>query len=308
MTAVPHFEEERIAELCDLPTVTDWLQDAWIDLGQDKAATTVRVRAAAEGIMASGMAASWPRHQVGGGKLYLTHPGGFAFLVGLFSPQDGLLATFDGTGLTAIRTAAATAVAIRYLKPADKVVAAVFGTGTQSRPHVEALAQEFDLEDLRVWGRDAAKAVDVAAWARSVGVPARATSSEEAVEGAHVIATVTASHEPVFDGNRLEPGALVCAVGSTKADRQEVDSTTVERAGLVVTDSGEGAGSEAGDLIHAAAEGRFDWGDLVDLTDIVSGKVSPPAPGSEIVLFESQGVALQDVVIATLVHQRHSRR
>ncbi|MDE0656120.1 MAG: hypothetical protein OXH58_06060, partial [Acidimicrobiaceae bacterium] len=111
MSPVPHFTEEQIAELCDLETVTDWLERAWRDLGAGEAATTLRVRAAASGLMGSAMAASWPRHRVVGGKLYLTHPDGFAFLVGLFSPDAGLVATFDGLGLTAIRTAAASALA-----------------------------------------------------------------------------------------------------------------------------------------------------------------------------------------------------
>ena len=305
MRPIPHFTEERIAELCDLATVTDWLEQAWRDLGAGEAATTLRVRAAASGLMGSAMAASWPRHQVVGGKLYLTHPDGFAFLVGLFSPDVGLVATFDGLGLTAIRTAAATALAVRHLAPPGAATAAVFGTGIQSRPHLEALAQELPLRDLRVWGRDRGKAEDVAAWGRDRAIPARAViDADEAVTGAEVVATVTSSYTPVFDGSRLHDAALVCAVGSTKADRREVDGATVERACFVVSDSAEGARTEAGDLLHAAADGIFDWGDLADLADVVAGSVTPPQPGSGVVLFESQGVALQDVVIATLAHQR----
>lgn len=305
MSPVPHFTEEQIAGLCDLETVTDWLEQAWRDLGAGEAATTLRVRAAASGLMGSAMAASWPRHRVVGGKLYLTHPDGFAFLVGLFSPDAGLVATFDGLGLTAIRTAAATALAVRHLAPPGASVAAVCGTGIQSRPHLEALAQELPLKDLRVWGRSHDKAEAVARWGRDRGIPARAvTDADEAVDGARVVATVTSSYTPVFDGDRLDPAALVCAVGSTKADRQEVDSTTVQRAGFVVSDSAEGARTEAGDLTHAAAEGHFDWDDLADLADVIAGTVTPPQPGSSIVLFESQGVALQDVVIATLAYQR----
>ncbi|MXZ98953.1 MAG: ornithine cyclodeaminase family protein [Acidimicrobiaceae bacterium] len=329
MSAVPHLTEEQVAELCDLETVTDWLERAWRDLGAGEAATTLRVRAAAPGLMGSAMAASWPRHQVVGGKLYLTHPGGFAFLVGLFSPAAGLVATFDGLGLTAIRTAAASALAVRHLAPPDATTAAVFGTGNQSRLHMQALAQELPLRDLRVWGRDPGKAEEVAAWGRDRGIPARAVADPDgAVSGARVVATVTSSYTPVFDvglgphrerqtratvtssytpvfdGSLLDPAALVCAVGSTKADRQEVDSTTVQRTGFVVSDSAEGARTEAGDLIHAAAEGVFDWDSLADLADVIAGTVTPPQPGSGIVLFESQGVALQDVVIATLAYQR----
>ncbi len=309
MSAVPHYTEERIAELCDLATVTDWLEQAWRDLGSGEAATTLRVRAAAGGLMGSAMAASWPRHRVVGGKLYLTHPDGFAFLVGLFSPEAGLVATFDGLGLTAIRTAAASALAVRHMAPPGAGTAAVFGTGIQSRPHLEALAQELPLRDLRVWGRNPDKAEDVAAWGRDRGIPARAVGdADEAVAGAAVVATVTSSYTPVFDGTKLHDGALVCAVGSTKADRREVDGATVERASFVVSDSAEGARTEAGDLTHAAADGIFDWDDLADLADVIAGTVTPPQPGSGIVLFESQGVALQDVVIATLAHQRAEGR
>ena len=304
MSEVLHFDERRIAELCDLATVTDWLEQAWEDLGRGEADTTLRVRAGDKALMASAMSATWPRHRMGGGKLYLTHPGGFAFLVALFSPDGGLLATFDGAGLTATRTAAATAVALRRLKPPHGGVCTLFGTGAQAKPHVLALAQELDVADLRIWGRDPAKAEALAAWANRQGVPARPAGADEAVDGAGVVVTVTASYEPVFDGARLDAGALVCAVGSTKADRREVDAASVRRAGFVVSDSAEGARIEAGDLIGAAADGAFDWDRLVDLADVVAGRVDPPDPGSCIVLFESQGVALQDVVAATLAYQR----
>ena len=308
MSAVPHFTEEQIAELCDMATVTDWLEQAWRDLGAGEAATTLRVRATASGLMGSAMAASWPRHRVVGGKLYLTHSGGYTFLVALFSPDVGLVATFDALGLTAIRTAAATALAVRHLAPADAHTAAVLGTGNQSRPHVEALTQELPLRDLRVWGRDPDKAEAIAQWGRAQGIPAQAVAdADEAVTGARVVATVTASSTPVFDGTRLHPAALVCAVGTAKPDRHEIDGATVQRASFVVSDSAEGARTEAGDLIHAAADGVFDWDSLADLADVIAGTVTPPRPGSGIVLFESQGVALQDVVIATLAHQRSQR-
>ena len=305
MSATPHFTEDQIAELCDMATVTDWLELAWRDLAADEAATTLRVRAGAGGLTGSAMAASWPRHQVVGGKLYLTHAEGYAFLVALFTRDDGLIATFDAMGLTAVRTAAATALAVRHLVPPEAHTAAVLGTGTQSRPHLQALAQELPLHDLRVWGRNPQRAEEVAAWGRARGIPARAVSdSGDAVDDALVVATVTSSATPVFDGARLHPGALVCGVGTAKPACREIDSTTVRRAGFVVSDSAEGARNEAGDLILAVEDGVFDWADLADLVDVVAGRIQPPQPGSGIVLFESQGVALQDVVIATLVHQR----
>ena len=310
MSAVPHFTEERIAQLCDLATVTDWLERAWRDLGAGEAATTLRVRAAAGGLMGSAMAASWPRHRVVGGKLYLTHPDGFAFLVGLFSPDAGLVATFDGLGLTAIRTAAASALAVRHLAPPGARTAAVFGTGTQSRPHLggprpgTAAAGSAGLGPQRRQGRGGGRLGTGSGHPRS-GRGRRRRGRHRRRGGGHRYLQL---HPGVRRDSAGSDAALVCAVGSTKADRREVDGATVQRASFVVSDSAEGARTEAGDLIHAAADGIFDWDDLADLAGVVAGTVTPPQPGRGIVLFESQGVALQDVVIATLAHQRSEQR
>ena len=254
--------------------------------------------------MASAMSATWPRHRMGGGKLYLTHPGGFAFLVALFSPDGGLLATFDGAGLTATRTAAATAVALRRLKPPHGGVCALFGTGAQAKPHVLALAQELDVADLRIWGRDPAKAEALAAWANRQGVPARPAGADEAVDGAR----------GGGDGDRqlragVRRGPAGCGGAGVRGRLHQGRPPGGGRdRGAAGRFRGQrqrrGGPTEAGDLIGAAADGAFDWDRLVDLADVVAGRTDPPDPGSCIVLFESQGVALQDVVAATLAYQR----
>ena len=302
-----HLEDRDVGELLDLRATTDALAAAFAELGRGEAATTTRVRAAAGTAMASAMAAVVPAAGIGGGKLYGTHPGGFSFVVALFSTDGGVLCTLDGDTLTRIRTAAATALAVRHLAPAGARVAALFGTGNQSRWQAQALAQELELDDLRIWGRSVGRVDQLVTWAREQGVPARAVSDAgDAVDGAGVVVAVTSSYTPVFPGDRLGDHALVCGVGSTKAERRELDGATVAKATLIVTDSREGAVVECGDLIQAAGEGLVDLAELRELADVVGGRLAPPAHG--VVLFESQGIALEDVVAAGLAYRAWTAR
>ena len=302
-----HLDDATVAEVLDLPGTTDALESALRDLAAGDAATTLRVRAAVGDRMASAMAAVIPAAGVSGGKMYATYPGGFSFVVALFATDGGVLCTFDGDMLTRIRTAAATAVALRHLaRPATRV-ATLLGTGHQSQWQVRALCQELDLVDLRIWGRSAERAEELAAWARTQGIPARALDdSGAAVAGAGAVVAVTSAYTPIFSGERLAEDVLVCGVGSTKADRRELDGRTVERAAMIVTDSCAGAVTECGDLTQAAAEGLVDLDSLVELADVVAGAVDVPHSG--VVLFESQGIALEDVAAAGLAYQRWTQR
>ena len=302
-----HLDDATIESLVDLPTMTDRLAEAWHDLSHGDAATTVRVRSGVGKLVASAMAAVLPRRGVAGGKLYTMHPNGFNFVVVLFGAEGGVLATLDANVLTAVRTAAASAVAMRHLAPTGAHVGAVLGTGRQSTWHAAALAQEIALDELRLWGRSPDKVSELAEWCSERDIPARVVAdADEAVDGADVVCTVTASYTPLFDGNRLSDQALICAVGATKPDRRELDLTTVSRSSIIVADGVEGAGNEAGDLIQAGD--AVDWTAMVDMKDIVTGIADLPPPPRGIVLFESQGIALQDVAAAALAFERWSER
>ena len=298
-----HLDDAAVERHGDLAAITDGLIDAWKDLAAGEAATTVRVRTAVGTLMASGMAAVLPSKGVAGGKLYATHPNGFDFIIALFGAEGGVLATFEGRALTAMRTAAATAAAVRHLKPEDASVAALFGTGYQSTWHALALAQELDLEELRICGRTPATVEQLVTWSRERGIPAVSAGADDAVQGAHVVAAVTAAYEPVFSGASLAPNALVCGVGATKADRREIDTETIRRADLIYADGVEGAKVEAGDLVAAAREGALDWARVRDIAEVITGASGRNAD-TGIVLYESQGIALQDVAAAAIVYAR----
>jgi len=298
-----HISDDQIEESSDLKSLTEELLLAFEDLYTNEAATTIRTRTTIGKTAASSMSALYPRRNVGGGKLYVYSPRGRSFVIALFSLDGDLLATFDGEALTAERTAAATAIAIRRMASPDSRIGAILGTGRQAIWQIKAMNQEMRLEVLRVAGRNMQKVEEVVGWCLDNGINAVASDFSSAVVDADVIVAVTATYEPLFDGETLKEGSLVCGVGSTTSLRRELDGRTVERASLVVTDSIEGSLIEAGDLIQAAAEGLFTFEDLVSIEELVSTK-DFVIPSNGIRLFESQGVALEDVVGAWEIMRR----
>ena len=116
--------------------------------------------------------------------------------------------------------------------------------------------------------------------------------------------TATSSRAPVFDGNDLAEGALVCAVGANWLSRAEIDSTVVRRADNIVCDSVKACQAEAGDFVEALEKGIFDWSRAVDLADVLSGRATARNTRDSITLFKSVGLALEDVALGAKLLQR----
>ena len=300
-----HLDDATIASLLDPASVTDAVADAFDAWGRGAAATTQRVRSSASGMMASAMAAVVPPYS--GGKLYATTNGAFTFVNVLFDDQGRFLCTLDGDVLTRLRTPAASALAIRHMAVAGARTAAIVGSGRQAWPHLAMLVAELPaLERIAVWARRPAAVAELVDRAIERGIPAvAARSAAEAAEGADVVVTVTASTEPVVPCEAVTDRTLLCAVGATKYDRRELSPATVGRCAAVVCDDAVGSRVECGDLIGAVADGAFDWADAVELRDVVAGNMTVPRAGNAPVLFETQGVALQDVAVAALAYRRH---
>jgi ornithine cyclodeaminase len=304
-----HLDDDTIERLLDLPGVTETVGAAFAAWGRGEAQTTQRVRAATPSAMASAMAAVVPPFT--GGKVYATKDGRFTFLNVLFDVDGRLLCTLDGDALTALRTPAACALAIRSLAiaPSDAPVttAALIGAGRQGWHHLQMLAAELPhLTEVRVTDLRPEAVMAMVARAKEAGIPARpALDAVTAVEGAEVIVTVTQSTAPLFPAAAVSDRALICAVGATKYDRCEIGADVVARCAAVVCDDVTGSTVECGDLIQAAGQGAFDWSSAIELHAVLAGTVSVPRAGTAPVLFETQGVALQDVAAAGLAWQRY---
>jgi ornithine cyclodeaminase len=294
-----HLDDDTVASLLDLSSVTEAVADAFVAWGRGDAASTQRVRAGTSHGMASAMAAVVPPFT--GGKVYATVDGRFTFVNVLFDLAGRFLCTLDGDVLTRLRTPAGSAVAIRHLAAPRAETAALIGAGRQAWTHLQMLAAELPLREVRVHNRHAEPAAALVHRAVAAGIPARhAPTVDRAVDGADVVVTVTRATEPLFSVDVLSPSALVCAVGATKYDRCEIGADVVEACAAVVCDDVAGSRVECGDLIQAERAGRFDWDRAIELHAVCAGTVDVPRAGDAPVLFETQGVALQDVAAAAL--------
>jgi len=225
----------------------------------------------------------------------------------LSSAQTGEpLAVLNASAVTEIRTAAVSAVATELLARADATELAIIGTGVQARSHLLAIAAARPLTGIRVAGRDPAKARRFAEDMRG-RAPAPVTacgSAAEAVAGAGIVVTATSSAEPVLRRDWLAPGAHINAVGACVPQARELDTETMAAATLF-TDSRESATSEAGDYLLAQAEGAIGPDQIrAEIGEIITGGAPGRAGDTEITVFESLGLAAEDLAAAALAYRK----
>ena len=205
-------------------------------------------------------------------------------------------AVFDGSALTALRTAAVSGVATRFLARPEARRLVLFGAGVQATSHLDAMTAVRPVEELVVVSRDRGRAEVLAARGRAGGLTAT-VGGAETVAAADLICTCTTSREPLFRGTDLAAGTHVNAVGAYLPDAREVDTETVRRARVVV-ETRQVAFAEAGDLLLPIAEGTVTVSHvLADLAALTRGTAVRTSP-DDITLFESVGMAFEDLVVA----------
>jgi alanine dehydrogenase len=245
-----------------------------------------------------------------GGNTVLGLPTHLATIVLLDSETGELLAIMDGRFITEARTAAVSAVSARLLARTDAGVLAILGSGVQGRSHLTALDRVRTLRDVRVWSRSDTHRRAFATEMRSrVAAPIRpVASAQEAVEGADLIVLATAAQEPVVRSEWIGDGAHIAAVGACRPDQREMEAQLVGRARVFV-DSREGALAEAGDIVLAARDGFFEESRIAgELGELAAGKVTGRTSPSEVTLFKSLGMAVEDVAAANLAYVRAAER
>ena len=225
------------------------------------------------------------------GTRYDSHQGA----VLLFEPEHGTLAAImDATAITAIRTAAVSGLATRWLAREDAGDLAILGTGVQARTHLEAMLCVRPVRRVRVWSRHEAHRAAFRSWASDrfglvVETPA---SVPETVANADLICTVTSSRTPVLEGTWVAPGSHINAVGASLPEARELDTEAVVRSRLYV-DRIESACNEAGDYLIPLAEGRITESHVIgELGDLVLGRIPGRGAAEDVTLFKSLGLAV----------------
>jgi len=223
----------------------------------------------------------------------------------LFDAADGhLRAVIDATEITAIRTAAASAVATDLLARPDASVLAIIGSGVQAASHIEAMPLVRPIEEIRLWSRSAENARRLVNSAAAGGPRISAFSSvAEAVAGADIVCTATAAADPVLSGAWLEPGMHINAVGSSVPVARELDGAAMARSRLFV-DRRESTVNEAGDYLMALEEGAIQEGHIVaEIGEVLIGAAEGRRRDDDITLFESLGLAIEDIAAGDLVYR-----
>jgi alanine dehydrogenase len=270
-------------KLLDLDALLDALAAAHAELSTGKASLVPRVGAfAPDGVLGT-MVGYAPSAGLGC-KLVTLFPGNsdrptHQAAIALFDPDNGTpVALIDGTYITAMRTAAAAALATRILARPDARVLAILGTGVQSRSAQEMFPRAHEFAEVRVAGRG---------------------EFEQAVRGADVVHATTASPEPVVRFDWLTPGTHVSSVGSTITGGFELDPAIVERADVVVVEQRDSAFAP---MPAGAPELELRGRDgVVELGEIVAGTATGRTSPEQITLYKSVGVAVQDLAAAALV-------
>jgi alanine dehydrogenase len=308
--------QRDVEELLDVDALIDALAGAMADLSAGRASVPHRVGAVVP--ERQGLLAAMPGYTPSGGALaaklitlfprnagtqWPTHQG----VVAVFDPDNGHpVALLDGTAITAIRTGAGSALATRLLAREDAATLAILGTGVQARSHARAVTRVRRFRELRVAGRDRAKAD---ALAQELGgepglVVRTAASWEEACDGADVICATTHAVEPVVRREWLAPGAHVTSVGYNVKGREVDDGTVVDS--LVVVESRAAAlappPSGSNDLLQPIEAGLIGVDHVhAEVGELVEGSRPGRTSSEQITLYKSVGVAVQDGAAAALV-------
>lgn len=215
-----------------------------------------------------------------------------------------MLAAIDGGELTARRTAAASALAARYLAHADTEELLVCGTGRLSLNLIQAHATGRSLKRIGIWGRDREKAAAIAKEAQALGFTAEPVADlEAAVRSADIISCATLSNTPLIRGEWLRPGVHLDLIGGFKPDMREADDAAIRRAQVFV-DTRAGAMKEAGDITQPLENGALTTdGILAELSELVGGVHPGRTNDRDITLFKSVGAALEDLAGAILAYE-----
>lgn len=225
----------------------------------------------------------------------------------LFETQNGrLLAMMDAGKITALRTAAVSGVATRLFAIPDAEILTILGSGVQAATHLDAMRVVRKIKYVRVWSRNfdhAKRFVERESARLSLSIEA-IESAEHAVEGAHIICTVTSSTDPVLQGDWIAPGTHINAVGSSVPFARELDTAAVVKSKLFV-DRRESTLNEAGDFIFPKKEGAInDAHVLGEIGDILLDKIKGRTSREDITLFKSLGLAVEDVAAAHQIYQK----
>jgi ornithine cyclodeaminase/alanine dehydrogenase-like protein (mu-crystallin family) len=298
--------ESEVKSLLTMPLALECVEQSFVRLGDRTAENRPRTRLQAGKTFLHYMGAADSTGGFMGLKIYTSVNRVLRFLIPLFRIETGeLVALIEADYVGQVRTGAASGIATKYLSRENSKNVGIIGTGLQSRTQLEAVSRVRTIESVRAYGRDQGRRESFAKeMSERLKIPvAPAASAEEAVRGAGIVITSTNSSAPVLEGRWLEPGMHINAIGANFPHKRELDAEAIRRCNVITADSREQSKLESGDLLQMYADDARRWMEVQEIADVVSGKAPGRKSPTDITLFKSNGIAIEDVVTAGKIYE-----
>jgi len=302
---IRYLNEKDVEQLLTMPLALQAVEQALKDHALSRAVDVPRVRAhIPAGTLHVVEGAAPELGFIGYKAYYAMHGKGTRYYLNLFNCNSGRLdAIIDASHIGMMRTGAASGVATRYLAREDSRVIGMLGAGKQAVGQLEAVCNVRPIREVRVYSRTAERARKFCAMMSSrLSVVLNAVpTAADAVRGADIINLITKAATPVLAGELLEAGQHINAAGSNALSRRELDEAAVRRASRVIVDARSTTRKECGDLLPLVEKGLLHWETLPELGEVIVGRVPGRTAKEEITLYESHGMAIQDIYVGARV-------
>ena len=299
---IRYLSESDVRQLLTMPDTLAAVERALKDRALARAVDVPRVRthvpAGTQHVM---QAASHELRLIGYKAYYSCRGKGTRYFVHLFNMDSGTPeAIIQASYLGMVRTGAASGVASRYLARKDAAVVGTIGAGKQAIGQLEAVCGVRDIREVRVYSRTEERARKFCETMKTrIGAQLRVVpTAADAVHGADIVNVITNAASPVLKGEWLEAGQHVNAAGSNSLIRRELDEVAVAKCELIAVDSRNTAQNECGDLLPAVEKGTIQWDALPEIGEIMLGRLPGRTSERQITLYESHGMAVQDLYVA----------
>ena len=306
-----YLTESEVESLLTMEMALEAVECVFLERGEGRATNRPRYRLPFGGGSLQVMSAAAPGLGVAGLKVYSAMRGGSTFHVHLYD-RDRWPPGYDRHGeaieanqLGRVRTGAASGIATKYMARRDASTVGVIGCGYQASTQLQAVCAVREIAAVKAFSPTPERRESFASeMTAALDVPVvPVASAEEAAVEADVVVTITSASRPVLEGKWLRPGTHINAAGGNHWMRRELDEVAVRRADVLVVDDLEQAKIECGDIISPVERGVIRWEQVAELSDVVTGKVPGRQSDEQITLFESDGVALEDIATGLRLYE-----
>ena len=302
-----YLNEDEVNNLITVSEAINILEKAAIARSEGKIWNQPRYRLPIRNGNYNFMAASWPEKNIVGHKSYTAGKNGASFHNMLYGCEgEGLLSIIESNRLGQIRTGAASGLASKFLSRKSSSTLGVIGTGYQSETQIQAICSVREISKIKIFSRNKEKReLFKQKMTKILGDRIIISNSlDEVSDGIDILVTITNSVNPVITSEMILKGLHINAAGNNSWMKSEIDIEAFNRFNIVVTDDIDQSKIECGELIRAVERGYFSWDKVIQLDSVISGSVQGRKSNRDITLFESQGIALEDLAVSEFVYKR----